>query len=159
MFPESTLLHSVWWSLDLSLSLKMAYILISTLDSKFILDLYHIIHSSVQVNYLYFHQFDVLNGATRPGLGYVVFEICSFLKYSRRGPDLSYCLCLFIYIYIFFLISFSLMGVHFSSHAHSGSYEVHPISAIKRPLYQCYSTTDARSSFWQWPFPMLRQRW
>ena len=79
----------------------MAYILISTLDSKFILDLYHIIHSSVQVNYLYFHQFDVLNGATGPGLGYVVFEICSFLKYSRRGPDLSYCLYLFNYLFIY----------------------------------------------------------
>lgn len=40
MFLE-LLLHSVWWSLDFSLSLKMAYFQISILDSKFIPDLYH----------------------------------------------------------------------------------------------------------------------
>lgn len=42
MLLELTLFHSVKWSLDLSLSVKMAYIHISILDSKFILDLYHI---------------------------------------------------------------------------------------------------------------------
>ena len=54
---------------------------ISILDSKFILDIYHtFIHSSVQVRYLNFHLFHVLNGAAGPGLGCVVFEICSLLK-------------------------------------------------------------------------------
>lgn len=42
MFLESTLLHSVWWSLGWSLSLKTAYVHISMLDSKIILDLYHV---------------------------------------------------------------------------------------------------------------------
>lgn len=42
MLLELTLFHSVKWSLDLSLSVKMAYIHISILDSKFIPDLYHI---------------------------------------------------------------------------------------------------------------------
>ena len=36
-----------------------------------------------------------------PGLGCVVFEICSFLKYSRRGPDVSYCLYLFNYLFMY----------------------------------------------------------
>ena len=54
---------------------------ISILDSKFILDIYHtFIHSSVQVCYFNFHLFDVLNGAAGPGLGCVVFQICSLLK-------------------------------------------------------------------------------
>ena len=59
------------------------------------------IHSSVQVRYLYFHLFDVVNGATGPGLGGVVFEVCSLMKYSRRGPGFSYCLYLFIYLFVF----------------------------------------------------------
>ena len=52
------------------------------------------------VRYLCFHLFNVLNGAEGPGLGCVVCKICSFLKYSRRGSDLSYCLYLFIYLFI-----------------------------------------------------------
>ena len=40
MFLE-LLLHSMWWSLDLYLLLKMSYFQISILDSKLIPDLYH----------------------------------------------------------------------------------------------------------------------
>ena len=57
------------------------------------------IYSSVQVHDINFHLFDVLNGVAESILGWVVFEICSCLKYSRRGSDLSYCLYLFIYLF------------------------------------------------------------
>ena len=56
-------------------------------------------HSSTQVHGINFHLFDVLNGVVESILGWVVFEICSCLKYSRRGSDLSYCLYLFIYLF------------------------------------------------------------
>ena len=52
------------------------------------------------VRSLCFHLFNVLNGAEGPGLGCVVCKICSFLKYSRRGSDLPYCLYLFISLFI-----------------------------------------------------------
>ena len=42
MCLESTLLRSVWWFLDWSLSVKTASFQMSMLDLKFILDLYHI---------------------------------------------------------------------------------------------------------------------
>ena len=57
------------------------------------------IHSSIQVHYLNFHFFDVLNDAAGPSLRWVVLELCSCLKYSRRRSDLSYCLYLFIYLF------------------------------------------------------------
>ena len=57
------------------------------------------IHSSIQVHYLNFHFFDVLNDAAGPSLRWVVLELCSCLKYSRSGSDLSYCLYLFIYLF------------------------------------------------------------
>ena len=57
------------------------------------------IHSSIQVHYLNFPFFDVLKDAAGPSLGCVVFEICTCLKYCRRGFDLSCCHDMFIYLF------------------------------------------------------------
>ena len=57
------------------------------------------IHSSIQVHYLNFHFFDVLNDAAGPSLWWVVLELRPCLKYSRRGSDFSYCPYLFIYLF------------------------------------------------------------
>ena len=105
------------------------------------------IHSSVQVRYLYFHLFDVVNGATGPGLGGCgVWSLFAYEIFQER----TWFLILSLPLYLF--VCFSLMGLHFSNQAHSTSYQVHPISTLKRLLYQCHSAIDAMSSFWQWPF-------
>ena len=84
------------------------------------------IHCTLQVCYLYFHVFHILNGATGPSLGCVVFRIVYFLNIPGKA-------LIYHAISTSLLIYFSLIGVYFHRHAYNGSYQVHPTSTLKSP--------------------------
>ena len=73
------------------------------------------IHCTLQVCYLYFHVFHILNGATGPSLGCMVFRIVYFLNIPGKA------------------LIYHAIGVYFHRHAYNRSYQVHPTSTLKSP--------------------------
>ena len=64
-------------------------IILSMIHNSFYTSITFIYPFFCPVCYLYFHFYDAPNGTIGPSLGCVIFEIYSFLKYSRRGSDFS----------------------------------------------------------------------
>ena len=112
---ESTPFHLVWWPLDLSLSVKTAYIHISILDSKFILDLYCIYLSIALSRYAIFAFVASVFWMVPRDLVWGVWCLNSVHFWNIPGEDLIYntvSTSLFIYLFSFLSWKCTFLVMH-----------------------------------------------